>query len=84
MHYPIDVVPSFWGRVVDLANNGLVISIDKVYSELAMGRDDLYGWCGGNLSSAFFHDTKSVIEEYANLTQWAASKVSHYTSGRFG
>lgn len=47
MHYPIDVVPSFWGRVVDLANNGLVISIDKVYSELAMGRDDLYGWCAG-------------------------------------
>lgn len=80
MHYPIDVVPGFWNRVSDLAHNGLIISIDKVFSELAAGKDDLYTWCAVNLSSAFFHDTTSVIREYTDVILWAASRRSHYTS----
>lgn len=79
MHYPIDVVPGFWNRVVHLANTGLVISIDKVHSELAAGKDDLYTWCESNLPQDFFRETKSAIVEYMNISHWAASKTAHYT-----
>lgn len=81
MHYPIDVVPGFWNKLVDLANNGQVISIDKVFSELATGKDELYDWCAQNLPEDFFRDTRHVIDEYAQLIQWAASKSGHYTQG---
>jgi hypothetical protein len=81
MHYPIDVVPGLWNRVIDLANSDLVISIDKVNAELAAGKDDLHSWCVANLSPTFFHDTRFVIAEYMDLTHWAASKAAHYTQG---
>lgn len=81
MYYPIDVVPSFWNRVIDLANKNQIISIDKVYSELAAGKDELHSWCVANLSPTFFCETRSVIAEYADLTRWAASKATHYTQG---
>lgn len=81
LHYPIDVVPGFWSRVADLANNGLVISIDKVYSELATGKDGLYNWCVDQLSPTFFKETRSVIAEYTDLTRWAASRSAHYNPG---
>ena len=81
MYYPIDVVPSFWNRVIELANEGLIISIDKVHSELATGKDDLYKWCNTNLSHSFFHDSRSAISAYAELTKWAASRASHYSAG---
>ena len=34
MHYPFDVVPSFWKKLVELSNKGIVISIDKVKKEI--------------------------------------------------
>jgi hypothetical protein len=79
MHYPIDVFPGFWNRVSELANNGLIISIDKVYAEIAAGKDDLHAWCVANLAHTFFHDTRSVIAEYSELSRWAASRAGHYT-----
>lgn len=30
MYYPFDVVPSFWNKILELSNKGIIISIDKV------------------------------------------------------
>lgn len=30
MHYPFDVVPGFWNKLIDLSNKELICSIDKV------------------------------------------------------
>ncbi|MET3114076.1 hypothetical protein AAKU52_001809 [Pedobacter sp. CG_S7] len=34
MHYPMDVVPSFWLKIKELAKNGIIVSIDKVKDEI--------------------------------------------------
>lgn len=80
LYYPMDVVPNFWKTVKELADDGLIISIDKVRSEIAVGKDSLTTWCQGKLHSGFFQDTSGVATEYAQLANWTTSMASHYTS----
>lgn len=79
MHYPIDVVPSFWNKVKELADNGILISIDKVRDELYGSEDDLKRWCVANLSASFFKDTTSLIFQYTVVVRWATSRVPSFT-----
>jgi len=71
MYYPLDVMPSFWRRVMDLANAGRIISIDKVRNEIVKNKDDLTEWCETNLAKGFFHDSQTVIQHYIRVVQWA-------------
>lgn len=47
MYYPFDVVPSFWNKIVELSNKGIIFSIDKVKKELCdtNNPDHLSIWC---------------------------------------
>ncbi len=76
--YPLDVATGFWALVKRLADNGHIISIDKVKNELYDKNDDLETWCKVNLTDDFFHDTSTVITEYRSVSAWATSKSSHY------
>lgn len=78
MHYPFDVFPSFWNTVLDLAQAGTIVSIDKVKSELLHNKDELAAWIENNLHSDFFKATDVVIGEYAQVASWASSRASHY------
>lgn len=77
--YPFDVVPSFWTKIQQLANSGSIYSCDKVHNEICSGKDVLAGWIGSALPASFFKKSSSVLNEYKNVTKWAASS-SHYTS----
>lgn len=44
-HYPIDVAAGFWNKVRQLAEEGKIISIDKVKNELYDKNDALEEWC---------------------------------------
>jgi hypothetical protein len=52
--YPLDVALSFWAKVRQLANEGKIISIDKVKKELYDKNDALEAWCKANLPDDFF------------------------------
>ena len=78
--YPMDVVPGFWSTVKRLADNGDIISIDKVKKEIYSQNDTLTNWCKANLADTFYHDTASVMTEYGMVSNWAISKSSHYLS----
>lgn len=80
-HYPFDVVPSFWARVQELANQGLIGSIDKVANEIGHGNDVLSNWINDNLPRGFFADSSAFINEYIQVAQWAHSRSTHYTAG---
>jgi hypothetical protein len=45
MVYPLDVVVSFWEVLRKLANDGFIISIDKVKNEIYQNNDELKLWC---------------------------------------
>jgi hypothetical protein len=77
-HYPFDVVPGFWDKIKQLAEKGIIISIDKVRDELYANKDELTSWCQQNLPIEFFKDTTVCISEYAEITQWAIS-LNFYT-----
>lgn len=78
MHYPIDVVPSFWLKIKELAEKGIIVSIDKVKDELHLNKDELTLWCDDNLPKDFFKETDVVINEYVAVTAWANSKSAQY------
>jgi hypothetical protein len=76
--YPIDIAHSFWNKVKQLAENGMIISIDKVKNELYDKNDALENWCKANLPDNFFKDTAEVMAEYGVVSGWAISKNHHY------
>ena len=81
-YYPFDVVPSFWNKIKELAERGIIVSIDKVRDELYSydkpdKRDLLAQWCQENLPVDFFKDTSSCISDYVEITQWTIAK-NHY------
>ncbi len=39
--YPLDVATSFWKKVKYIADNGTIISLDKVKNEIYRNEDDL-------------------------------------------
>lgn len=81
MHYPIDVAPGFWTKLSDLANQGRIISIDKVHDELYTNPDTLTNWIDQNMPTDFFKDTNSVLDEYGQVCTWAVSMSAHYKAG---
>ncbi len=76
--YPLDVATSFWVKVKELAQNGTIVSIDKVKKELFDKNDDLEDWCVKNLPPNFFKSSASVLTEYGQVSAWTMSKSSHY------
>lgn len=78
VHYPIDVAEGFWNKVQQLAEDGRIISIDKVRKELYDKNDALEEWCRNSLPDDFFKDTSGVMDAYAQVTTWAMSRSGHY------
>ena len=76
--YPLDIAFSFWNRVKQLADEGKIISIDKVKNELYDKNDALEEWCTTNLPQDFFRDSSEVLEYYGQVSAWALSRSNHY------
>lgn len=76
--YPLDVATSFWNKVIELAEVGKIISIDKVKNEIFRNEDELKQWCEINLPDNFFKDTSTTVLQYSQVAKWAASRSGHY------
>ena len=76
--YPLDVAPSFWNKVKQLAKEEKIISIDKVKHEIYQNEDALKHWCLTNLPRHFFKDTSEVMAAYIQVAAWAVSRSNHY------
>src|SRR5947208_2310759 len=78
--YPLNIAVGFWQKVKQLADEGKIISIDKVRDEVYANEDELKAWCTENLPADFFHDTSTVLAEYSAVAAWAISRDSHYST----
>ncbi|NLJ44010.1 MAG: DUF4411 family protein [Bacteroidales bacterium] len=76
--YPLDVAHSFWNKVKQLADSGIIISIDKVKEEIFDNHDMLSEWCDANLPDDFFKDTASSMDSYRRVSSWVVSRNSQY------
>jgi hypothetical protein len=77
--YPLDVVPSFWNKVKELAVKGKIISIDKVKNEIFNNDDELKEWCENNLPTEFWKDSTKYPLEYSRIAVWGASQTHRFT-----
>lgn len=78
VNYPLDIAFSFWNKVKQLADEGKIISIDKVKNEIYDKNDALEAWCVANLPVDFFKDTSEIMGSYGIVSAWAVSRNSHY------
>ena len=81
--YPLDIAQSFWTKIKNLANNGTILSIDKVKKEIydnSSHEDKLKIWCKANLPNGFFIDTDTVLQNYITIVNWTKSMSHHYTT----
>jgi hypothetical protein len=76
--YPLDIAFSFWNKVKQLADEGKIISIDKVRDELYDKNDALEAWCRANLPEHFFKDSSTLMAAYGQVSSWAISRNGHY------
>ena len=76
--YPLDVVVSFWKVLGKLANDGIIISIDKVKNEIYQNNDELKTWCQEYLPDDFFRSTEESIEQYSKVVEWTMSRSGHF------
>jgi hypothetical protein len=79
--YPLDIAFSFWNKVRQLADDGKIISIDKVKNEIYDKNDALETWCINNLPTDFFKDTTPVMTAYGRISGWVMSRDDHYLPG---
>lgn len=84
MYYPFDVVPSFWNKIVELSNNGIIMSIDKVKKELCdtSNPDQLSHWCEFKLDDNFFADSTSCVDIYSQIALWINSSTYFQQSAK--
>lgn len=71
-YYPLDFAKPFWEGLIRYADQGLLMSCDRVYDELMRGEDDLAAWVEGHFAP-YFQTTQNdkVLANYARLVQWA-------------
>lgn len=61
-----------------MAEQGKIISIDKVKNELYDKNEAIEKWCRVNLPEDFFRSTSHIMDKYSIVTSWAISKSNHY------
>ena len=71
-YYAFDIAPGFWQALIQHAQAGTVLSIDRVKREIDKGNDDLKNWANYDFHSWFASTNDlEVIEAYARVMQWA-------------
>ena len=74
-YYAPDLAPAFWDGLISHAENGLVLSVDRVLVELEKGKDWLAGWSTNDFSHGFVStDDENIIKAYSNIIRWVESQ----------
>lgn len=77
-YYHFDIAPGFWDALKVIADEGSIISIDRVRDELINAKDELAEWVSDNLNGAF-HSTRdeAVYKKYQELQAWARDEKQY-------
>lgn len=85
-YYSFDIAPNFWERLVSLAGNSQICSIDKIKDELCTNEqnpDELHIWSASQFQEYFeLTDAYDVITAYAEIQQWANENEQFTTAAK--
>ncbi len=84
MHYPFDVVPGFWNKLIELSNNALILSIDKVKKEICDtgNPDQLSVWLEEKINEDFFVDSSPCVDIYGEIAVWTYENTHFLQSAK--
>ena len=69
---PMDVYPSFWQALSQLAAKGTFRSIKQVEVEIRKGKDELVDWIDNNMPKDFFiPENAETLVALSTVSQWA-------------
>lgn len=74
-YYAFDIAPGFWEALVQHAQSGSIISIDRVKAEIDQGNDQLKDWANKDFHHWFDSTNQDdVVEAYGKVMNWAYSQ----------
>ncbi len=77
-YYSFDFAKPFWDGLVKFAEDGRILSLDKVYDEIMRGNDALKKWSEVEFREHFKKsETIPITEHYAELCIWAESEMQY-------
>jgi len=78
-YYSFDIAPSFWQFLINKAKENEIICIDRVYSELIKGKDELAEWIEKEFDFAFIktNTDSKILTKYAELMKWANAQTQY-------
>lgn len=71
LHYGLDFCPAFWQWLLENSAHERVISIDKVFDEIAAGADELTEWARQDGSGLFRATGPTVVTQFGRVSTWA-------------
>jgi len=75
-YYAFDIVPGFWTNLVQHADSGQLMSIDRVKHELELGQDELSHWVKHDFANGFASTNQSsVIGNYTDIIEWVNAEI---------
>jgi hypothetical protein len=81
-YYAFDICPGFWKGILREHQQGRVRSIDRIRSELLLGRkeEDLVQWVTNEVPETFFHDSNSddVSSAVADVMLWVQRSPQYF------
>lgn len=70
-YYAFDIIPSFWPRLVALADDGVVLTVDRVFGEIKESRDALADWMIHDFSHAVVSTVdEDVVQAFGAIMEW--------------
>ncbi|HUU10591.1 MAG TPA: DUF4411 family protein [Phycisphaerae bacterium] len=82
-YYAFDLAPRFWQSLIAHAQDGRVMSIDRVQTEIQRGKDELASWTKERFASAFMPtDDPQVIDGYRELMEWVQSQDQFFAAAK--
>lgn len=80
-YYSFDIAPCFWRVILELANEGHIMSIDRVKQEIMSTdkEDALQKWSDSNFNRWFVPtDNEEVFESYGEIIDWSIGEGHYY------
>lgn len=83
-YYPIDVYPGFWNCLERSLQQGAMLSIDKVRSEIK-SPVEINEWITGRCNNAFVSTkTNEIAMEFSKLQQWVQDNPQFQSAAKEG
>jgi hypothetical protein len=79
-YYSFDIVPSFWRKLKSKADQGIVLSVDRIQHEINKygEEDELKNWVNSEFCDCFIPSGDvNVINAYREVITWATSQTQY-------